>query len=1408
MPHAHCLLPASRTEVKTDAAGTTDIKPTVDAKSVEKVNQPEQHRTPADTATTSASQPATVGAYPTEPARPIPDWFKIGWNDQLAQDGDGMLSPVEIRQRNLLSDFLNESFYGTYFHNAAIIFFAVAASHYATVFGGGWGWLFIILAFCATYYSNSISRTRHNARDDISRQIAKTRLFTEFESAGWMNSFLQRFWIIYEPVLSATIVASVDQVLSVSTPGFLDSLRMTTFTLGTKAPYIDHVRTFPDTPEDIVVMDWKVNFTPNDVDDLTVKAAANKVNPKIVLTIRIGKGVAGVSKDIVVENISFTGLLRIRIKLIANFPHAQTVDISFMEPPHIDFVLRPVGFDLSIIPGLHSFIMSQLNATLGPMMYDPNVFTLNLEQMLSGQPADAAIGVLQVTVFQGKGLKGTKVGGGTPDPYVSFSLSQRAEVARTKIKHSTANPHWNETKFLLIKSLADSLTLSVFDYNERRKDSELGIGNFDLKSLEQDPEQEAVSVPLFSEGKERGLVTGDVRYFPVLKAKKLQDGTEEPIPETKTGIVRIMLNQAKELDKSKTTLGQLNPYAKILLNGVEISRSQQLKRTINPIWEHPAEALVTDKGSAMVTVQVCDDRGFTKDPIVGYVNIKLQELMAANAKSNDWFPLNGCASGRARFSAAWKPVMMAGAVSGAGGYTRPLGVLRFHFQNGKDLKNVEALTGGKSDPYMRILHSGIIVARTMVVNNNLNPEWDEIVYVPIHSEKDKLVLECMDYEHNGKDRTLGQTDLDVASLLEEGRDTKRAPWLSKGKLDRNSPLATNNRKTIKGSVSYTVQFFPCANIPVSFEAVENAVDKIKAADQDDNASVIEGPASTTITPNASTRDLAKVAKGAIQPAPDAEAAIKNGIVEDSTIGTADKDSKARDHVEMSRDEILSAPSGVVVFSIIGGQLARKGARLEIACDDAYWPAYSTEPARTTNVTWDEVGEAFIREREFSRVILKLNTAEKDTNDDTYAQFSGDMDTFLGDCLDKPHDFVLTGPNGAFRSTVTIQARYVPVAIQIEPRESVNNCGVLRVDVLDGRDLPAADRNGKSDPYVKFTLNGEDVFKSQIKKKTLSPKWDEDFTVNVQSRVAADFVLKCYDWDMGNADDKLGQAKVDLASLEPFQPSQVTIDLADPKTGKRQGHIRLRLLFRPEFVARSRAATSTFVGGAGRVMTATGGGVLGVGAGVAKGGGSVVKGVGGGVFSGARKVVGIKRKNKDGTIVTEDGAVLDPTQAQAAGLELSDATTRQGSLRLTINSVHGLSEADVKPYVIIRKDGKVYEKSAAVKHSGTEATFKEEPVTIATSANGPCYVELVLLDKHTFKDRQVGQATVDIWQHLQPMADGVRADVSIPTELGAIFEMSLDWSPSAGLGDSVREGSVTPASIKSRSRIGSPFVRRS
>jgi len=189
----------------------------------------------------------------------------------------------------------------------------------------------------------SMTRTRRNSRDDIQRELVKIRLASEHETADWINNFLDRFWLIYEPVLSATVVSSVDQVLSTNCPAFLDSIRLTTFTLGTKAPRIDKVRTFPKTDDDVVMMDWGISFTPNETFEMTQQQIAQKVNPKITLSVRVGKALATAALPILLEDITFSGLMRIRLKLMSNFPHVQIVDISFVEKPVIDYVLKPIG---------------------------------------------------------------------------------------------------------------------------------------------------------------------------------------------------------------------------------------------------------------------------------------------------------------------------------------------------------------------------------------------------------------------------------------------------------------------------------------------------------------------------------------------------------------------------------------------------------------------------------------------------------------------------------------------------------------------------------------------------------------------------------------------------------------------------------------------------------------------------------------------------------------------------------------------------------------------------------------------------------------------------------------------------------------------------------------------------------
>jgi Ca2+-dependent lipid-binding protein len=643
--------------------------------------------------------------------------------------------------------------------------------------------------------------------------MAKARLENDTESLEWINSFLAKFWPIYAPVLCATVISSVDQVLSTTTPAFLESMRMKLLTLGTKPPRLEHVKTYPKTEDDIVLMDWKFSFTPNDVADLTARQIKNKVNPKVVLEVRVGKAMISKGLDIIVEDMACSGTMRVKFKLQLPFPHVERIEICFLGRPQFDYVCKPIGgdmlgFDLNFIPGLEGFIQEQIHAALAPMMYDPNVFPIEIAKMLAGNPVDQAIGVLQVTFHGAQGLRNPDKFSGTPDPYAVVSVNNRDALGRTKTVEQNANPRWNETVNVILTSLREPLTIQVYDYNEYRKDKELGIATFNLDQLEADPEHENQQLEVLSGGRQRGVVQCDIRFFPVIEGQKMEDGTEIPPPESMTGIAKFTLEQAKDLDGTKSLVGALSPYAVLLLNGKEAKTSQKLKRTNNPIFpDATKELLITDRKKAKLGVVIKDDKDLAADPILGSYQIKIDDMMDLMSKGQEWYSLAGAKTGRAKMTLQWKPVAMKGALL-SGGYITPIGVMRFHFKSARDLKNLD--TVGKSDPYARVLLSGIQKGRTVTFKNNLNPTWDEVCYVPVHSAREKLVVEVMDEENVGKDRTLGQIEVEASDYIQQGEDGEYLIHDSKND-DISAQLRIGNSAP-KGTLNFTVAFYPTLNV--------------------------------------------------------------------------------------------------------------------------------------------------------------------------------------------------------------------------------------------------------------------------------------------------------------------------------------------------------------------------------------------------------------------------------------------------------------------------------------------------------------------------------------------------------------------------------------------------------------------
>jgi len=157
-----------------------------------------------------------------------------------------------------------------------------------------------------------------------------------------------------------------------------------------------------------------------------------------------------------------------------------------------------------------------------------------------------------------------------------------------------------------------------------------------------------------------------------------------------------MIHQAKELDNTKSLSGELNPLAKVYLNGQSASvfTTRRFKHTNNPVWEAPYEFLCTDKESSLIAVKVIDDRDFLKDPVVGFMSIKLTDLLESSGQAGrDWFPLSGCKSGKLRVSAEWRPLSMAGSLHGSDQYKPPIGVVRLLLEKAVDVKCDASLFG-------------------------------------------------------------------------------------------------------------------------------------------------------------------------------------------------------------------------------------------------------------------------------------------------------------------------------------------------------------------------------------------------------------------------------------------------------------------------------------------------------------------------------------------------------------------------------------------------------------------------------------------------------------------------------------------------------------------------------------------
>ncbi|ABN68024.2 hypothetical protein putative xylanase/chitin deacetylase [Scheffersomyces stipitis CBS 6054] len=1087
-------------------------------------------------------------------------WKEVGhWehDDALTEDDQA----VDLLSKpSLFDQYLPPVVFGDWYHNVGYLVVAALVSWIIGWFKFSVAPLFFVMLVFSVLYRASVKKYRMLLREEAQREFSVKTIETDYESMDWSNTFLEKFWVYLEPSISQIVCEQVNPILASSpAPAFVKKLWIDSFSAGTKPPRIDCVKTLPGTSDDVVVMDWGFSFTPNTLADANTKQLKNKVNQKLVVKAEV----FGFTIPVLVADCAFKGLARIRLRMMSSFPHVETINVTMLEAPQFDFNSKiltenNVLWEFLALPGLYPFINEMVKKYVGSLLFAPLSFQLNLQQLLAGNAFDSSIGVLSITADSARGLKGFSTIGNTLDPYLTFGFKKDV-LAKTSTKDDTNHPVWKETYQICVKSLTEPLNITVIDFNEFRKDRQVGTIQFDLESFLDNPKQSNITAPFIRNGKPVGELVFGLNYMPTLEAERSADGAVIPPPDLNTGIARIEIAEARHLKSGEKAA---SAFAEIHFNNEKVLTTSVQKKTNAPSWGDKIEKIVDNRARSKVKIVVKEKGGKT----LGQIHTSLNELIDATQVDQTWFAL--AQGGEVRINASWKPVALSNS-SGSSGYAAPIGVVRVSIEKAENLRNLEAI--GKVDPYARILVNGFQRARTVACDSTLDPTWNEVHYISVTSPNQKLTIDVMDVEKTSADRTLGSFDVRLNDIIRKDETGKYTEHIDHGK--RHSRLI--HKKGPKGVVTYSLSFYPALPVMTLEECKEE--EEFKKQKEEEKA-----------------KKLAESQKEG-----------KEAPVEEEEEEVNEFSSK----LKLTLPELLQHNSGIFVYEVLDAKLSKDDVYLQAFFDSHGYHDFVSQKLEKKQVKVAATGDVAITELEWSQACFRITKDKKDNRaEKCVAEVTIPTMQLLKNAYNKPTQLQLTG--GGEHSTITVQCSWIPLIYEhgIPVQDSRNNSGKLTVQVLRAENLIAADSNGKSDPFVRLYLNTdkEEFLKTKKVKKTLNPTWNESGVVTVANKQDAVIKVVAMDWDIGvEADDLLGIGYAQLSDVDFEHGTELKVPL-EAEDGGDGGNVYLKFSFVPEVVINVRRASTTNIGGA---IGSVGNVGIGAGKGVVKG---VGKGLGGGV----------------------------------------------------------------------------------------------------------------------------------------------------------------------------------------------------
>ncbi|KAI9141040.1 C2 domain-containing protein [Paraphysoderma sedebokerense] len=473
---------------------------------------------------------------------------------------------------------------------------------------------------------------------------------------------IQKLWVLMNPLLFQTIFDTLEDSLQASMPALLHSVNVEDFELGTNSPTITDIQTHPTTERDGILLTFKFILHPSYIGGNSL-SHKTKSNPYIVLNCRFGrKGIPALRVPVFVGDFGIVGKMKIFVKMMSSPPFLKTAKISFPSLPQIDFALKILRLSPTAdLPWLSEFVLQSVEDSVNSMVVEPNVYELDLENLLLGDDAlhePKAFAVVMIHVQEVIHYTETTNPGDFTDPYLTLSLLPSGKLLhRTRAFKTTCHPIFDEYMFVLLSKddLRNAMKLELWDFDQFTADDEVGslIVPFEDMDDRKGRVFEGWKELWSRNSSEKGRVNLSLSVYP-----KSQNSHYEH----SSGILIVQLYQANDLDMHPDDMAygrdQLNPYAEIFINDVKVYKSRVKLYNRNPYWNVAIERFVKDWRNTRLKFVVFDERDFEYNAVLGTVEL---DLCSINDKGelSGWFELGkGCGSGKIRVHLKFKPVEM------------------------------------------------------------------------------------------------------------------------------------------------------------------------------------------------------------------------------------------------------------------------------------------------------------------------------------------------------------------------------------------------------------------------------------------------------------------------------------------------------------------------------------------------------------------------------------------------------------------------------------------------------------------------------------------------------------------------------------------------------------------------------